>query len=241
MKRKIILLLTVILGVVLLAGLVSFEARAAEEEEPTPEEVCREAIKDLVDAGIDMGSFWEEDLDECWLRTSVEGSSCYPAFEVWEVNYYFIDSVQYWEWDSLGCIARYNHPTDSFKDPSYGFHYLNKPSGGTFEYEPRTCAGLCRIAVHALTIHAKEMLEEAPGRVLGKGYIQILDAFGQVDYGDFTFCLPAKGAKNPAFFRLGAGRQWYQITNGHWDINLYCMRGDMSGNYILVDLFYKPK
>lgn len=241
MKKKFFMLLTVILGVVLIAGLVTLEARAAEEEDPTPEEDCKAMIKDLVDDGIDMGSFWENYLEECWLRTSVEGSSCYPAFEVWEPNYYFIGLEEHWEWNSLGCVARYNHPRDVFKDPSYGFHYINKPSAGTFEYEWRTCAGVCRIEVHALIPKASEKLEEAPGRVLGKGYIQILDGFGNVDYGDFTFCLPAKGAKSPAFFRFGAGRQWHPVLGGHWDINLYCMRGDASGNYILVDLFYPPK
>ena len=238
MKTQKLMLFLAALGVVVLAGLVSLDAKA---DDVTPEEDCKAAIDDLVEAGIDMGSFWEEDLNECWVRTSVEGSSCYPGYEVWYVQYITVGSSTYWDWESYGCVARYNRPTDVIKDPSYGFHYINKTAAGTFEYEPRTCSVKCRIAVHSLTLHATEMLEEAPGRVLGKAFIQIYDEFGNAGLGDFTFCLPAKGAKSPTFFRLGAYQQWYPVTNGHWELNLYCMQGEMSGNYILVDAAYNPK
>jgi len=237
MKSKLILLFTAVLSVVLVAGFSSMEVQA---EEVTPEASCKAYIEDLVEDGIDMGSFWENYLEECWLRTSVEGSSCYPAYEVWDVRYYFDGLEQKWEWESKGCVARYNRPKDSFRDPSSGFHYINKPAAGTFEYGWNTCDGLCRIAVHTMTYRALELLEEAPARVLGKAYIQILDGSGNVDYGEFTFCMPAKGARSPVFYRLGAGHQWYPILNGHWEINLYCMQGEMSGNYILVDMFYRP-
>ena len=240
MKFKKLFVLFALLVVVFSAGFFTTEVFAADEEPKTPEESCLEMIESLEDMNINMGSFWEHDLNECWLRTSVEGSTCYPGYEVWYPVYFWVGLDLYFTWDSYGCIARYNRPNDFFKDPSMGFHVLNN-GPGTFEYEWRTCTYLCRLNAHGLTERATELLEEAPGKVLDKTYIQIFDEFGKAGFGDFTFCLPAKGAKNPTWFRLGAYHQWYPIIGGHWEINTYCMQGEMSGNYILVDMAYPPR
>lgn len=240
MKVRKLSVIFALLGVILASGFLTAEVQAADEEPITPGESCHEMIKILQESKIDMGSFWEEDLNECWLRTSVEGSTCYPGYEVYYPVYFFVGLDLFWTWESYGCVARYNRPNDFFKDPSMGFHVLNN-GPGTFEYEWRTCAYLCRINAHGLTERATELLEEAPGRILEKTYLQIFDEFGKAGFGDFTFCLPAKGAKMPTYFRLGAGNQWVQIIGGHWDINMYCMQGEMSGNYILVDMYYKSQ
>jgi len=117
-------------------------------------------------------------------------------------------------------------------DPERGSEQLGQGAG--FGYEAQTCDGRCRIAQSALTGVGKRALGSAPGQVIGKTYVQIFDQSGNLDYGEFSLCLPAKGADAPAFYRLGGGNTWTYM-GGYWRGNQFCMSGTMSGNYILVD------
>lgn len=238
MKFKRTLIIIAILGAVLAAGFFSAEVQAEPISEEdiliiiSPKESCQLTIDMLVEAGIDRGSFWDSEHRECWLRTNVEGSTCYPAYEVWGVEGYKDGDILIWHWVERGCVLHYHRPEVTIVDPLMGTHMF--PNGGKFKHEPLTCEGRCRIAVYALTDAAKRALGDAPGAVIGRAYIQIFDEFGDVDYGEFTFCLPHFARENLAFYRLGGGNQWTYL-GGYHDGRNFCMSGTMSGNYILVD------
>jgi len=248
MKKNYGIVLAAIFIGLLVTGVSVGDAEARQQFSPGEE--CALEISSF--SKMDQGSFFDPETQRCYIRyfynsnNSTKGNyfgkqnSCYPDFNVrqavWTNNIFDIKSKTNlpWFWQELGCMGGPSNQSDNvIKDPLRGNH--DTGAGGSFGYEAQTCAGACRIDQHALTGKAKNALGALDGKVVGKTYVQIKDKNGTLDYGNFTLCLQAMGAKNPAFFRYGGGNTW-SYMGGYLKGAQFCMVGTMSGNYVLVDM-----
>ena len=233
MKRFSQSSLIVIIGIVLLVL-----APAACVTATSPGEACG------------FFGIWSSDTQLCYVKDF--STTCAPLYDMYAFTGTNFQDVS--DWDMVGCgYPPGEEPEETPEvtpevtpeatpeatpisyviiDPERGSEHLGQ--GVDFGYEAQTCDGRCRIALSALTGAAKRALTSAPGKVVGKSYVQIFDQSGSLDYGNFTLCLSARGADAPAFYRLGGGNGWVYM-GGYWKGNQFCMRGTMSGNYILVD------
>lgn len=235
MKRNLLFSSLTVMIVLIAVGLSAIPAQAQSIYLTPAEECYMDMIFSL--GSFDRGSFWDSGTQRCYIRYS-DGmgmnSICYPGFNTFQAVTLTAasprNSGSVWFWDYMGCTTFDGHG-NLIIDPNKGNADLG--GGATFGYEADTCDGKCQISRYGLTPPAKNALGNLPGKVIGKSYIQIRDKSGDLDFGEFTFCLPAKNAKNPAFYRYTGNGNW-SYKGGWWKGDQFCMFGTMSGNYVLI-------
>lgn len=167
-----------------------------------------------------LHGIYDETHNNCYIRSDTwPFNTCHPKWDIWHA----VGNVAWW----VGCVDLRNASISSYPGSSVDLY------GSDFSYDPGTCDGLCRVITTGLTHKAKAALGSLPGKVLGKAYVQVLDDDGNPTTGPFKLCFKVKKAKNPAFFRFTGGSWAYY--GGFWSGKKYCMYGNTSGNYVLVD------
>ena len=236
MKKGIILFAGVLVFVLLFAGFSTKDAKAVFFW--TPQSACEDALS-TPGYNFFPGGGYDTVRERCLLGWEHEATGaknhCHPKLDVWQ-SVWGMPSINsdrdgktasFWCYEFVGCTG------DFIKDPNQGSAKLG--GGVQFNYERGTCGNGCNITKFGVTAPAKRALGSLDGKVMNKSYVQIKDDNGALVSGEFSLCFYAKGAKNPNFFRWAGGNTWTPM-GGFWEGNNFCMNGNYSGNYVMVDL-----
>ncbi|MBN2043733.1 MAG: hypothetical protein JW757_01835 [Anaerolineales bacterium] len=238
MKKGLIIFAGMMAFGLLFAGFSTSDARAVSIT--TPQESCQFALNT---PGFTFlpGSHYNAANEQCILGWTYEKDGytnyCYPQLDIYQVVWGEMPIVgdknglptTSWYWEFVGCAGSGHF----IKDPNQGS--ANLGNGYEFNYERETCANGCNVTKFGITAPAKRALGSLSGTVVNKTYVQIRDDDGMPVSGEFSLCFYAKGAENPHFFRWAGGDNWTHM-GGFWKGDNFCMGGNYSGNYVLVEM-----